>query len=115
MAMEITPPMVQVQVLELLRAGWPRTMTVGEPGAHGPAVAGTQGVGTPDAAEVSTVQVPNGKMFVAGIESMMLAAGFTSPVTFGAGTASAEGAEPCVHWSWAPIVTSWGIGESFPC
>jgi len=95
--MEMTPPMVQVQVLVLLRAGWPRTITVGEPGAHGPAVAGTHGVATPEAAVVSTVHVPNGKIFVAGIESMMLAAGFTSPVTIAAATASAEGAEPCVH------------------
>jgi len=82
-------------------------MTVGEPGAHGPAVAGTHGVGTPDAAAVSTLHVPKGMMFVMGIESMMFAAGFTSPVTVGVGTAKTDGAEPEVHWSCAPIDTSW--------
>jgi len=39
---------------------------VGDPGAHGAAVAGTQGVGTPAAAAVSMLQVPNGMMFVMG-------------------------------------------------
>src|SRR5262245_51493940 len=97
--MLITPPMVHVQVLVLLRAGWPRTITVGEPGVHGPAVAGTQGVATPEAAAVSTLQVPNGMMLVMGTESMMLAAGLTSPVTFGATTASTEGADPETHCS----------------
>lgn len=41
-------------------------MTVGEPGAHGAAVAGTQGVGTPKAAAVRILQVPNGMIFVMG-------------------------------------------------
>ena len=104
--MEITPPIVQVHMLLLLSAGWPRTITVGEPGAQGPAVAGTHGVDTPAAAAVSTVQVPNGRMFVAGIESMMFAAGLTSPVTIAAGTANTDGADPDVHESCAPIVTS---------
>ena len=95
--MAITPPIVQVQVLVLLRAGWPRTITVGEPGAQGPAVAGTQGVGTPDAAAVSTLHVPNGRILAMGIESMILAVGFTSPVTTGTRTARTEGADPDVH------------------
>ena len=60
-------------------------------------MAGTQGVGTPEAAAVRTVHVPNGKMFVMGMESMMLAAGLTSPVTLGATTASTEGADPETH------------------
>jgi hypothetical protein len=97
MTIEMQPPIVQVQVLELFRAGALRSMTVGEPGAQGAAVAGTQGVGTPAAAAVSTLQVPNGMMLVIGMWSMILAAGFTSPVTGGATTANTEGAVPDVH------------------
>ena len=93
-------------MLLLFNAGWPRTITVGEPGAHGAAVAGTQGVGTPAAADVRILQVPNGIIFVMGTLSMMLAVGFVSPVTVGTTTAKTEGAEPIGHCNWAPIVTS---------
>src|SRR5690349_7967803 len=97
--------MLQVHLLVLLRAGMPRTMTVGEPGAQG-VVAGTHGVGTPAAAAVSTLQVPNGGMFEMGMQSAMLAVGLTSPVTVGTATTSTDGAVPDVHCICAPIVTS---------
>ncbi len=102
----MTPPMLQEQVLLLLSAGWPRTVTVGEPGAQGPAVAGTQGVGTPAAAEVSMLHVPKGMMFVMGTMSMMFATGFVSPVTRGTTTANTEGADPIAHCNCAPIDTN---------
>lgn len=62
----MAPPTVQAQVLVLLSAGAPRTSTLGEPGVQGATTAGTQGVGVPPAAVVSTLHVPNGAMFTAG-------------------------------------------------
>jgi hypothetical protein len=67
LVIEIEPPIVQMHLLVLLSAGMPRTVTVGEPGAQGAATAGTQGVGTPNAAEVRIVQVPKGGMFAIGM------------------------------------------------
>ena len=64
--MAITPPIEHVHVLLLFNAGCPRTITVAEPGAQGAAVAGTQGVGTPAAAAVRILQVPNGMILVMG-------------------------------------------------
>lgn len=93
------PPIVHVQVDVLFSAGIFRSSTVGEPGVQGAAVAGTQGVGTPEAAAVSTLQVPNGMMLVNGMWSMMLAAGLDSAVTVGTTTISAEGAVPELHMS----------------
>jgi hypothetical protein len=110
--MLMLPPMQQAQVLELLRAGNWRTITVGEPGAHGAAVAGTHGVGTPAAAAVSTLHVPNGMMLAMGTWSIMFAVGFISPVTTGTRTASTEGAVPDVHCNCAPIVTSCAMAQS---
>jgi hypothetical protein len=107
--MEIEPPIEQTHLLVLFSAGAPRTMTVGEPGAQGPAMAGKHGVGTPIAAAVSTLQVPNGGIFAIGKQSRMFAAGLTSPVTVGIVTTSADGAVPDVQASCAPIVTSWAI------
>jgi hypothetical protein len=63
---EIEPPIVQTHLLVLLRAGIPRTVTVGEPGVQGATIAGTQGVDTPEAAAVKVAQVPKGGMFVIG-------------------------------------------------
>ena len=102
---EIEPPIPQVHLLVLFSAGMPRTMTVAEPGAQG-VVAGTHGVGTPAAAAVSTLQVPNGGMLLIGMQSMMLAVGLTSAETSGGATTNTDGAVPDVHCICAPIVTS---------
>jgi hypothetical protein len=105
LVIEITPPIEQTHLLVLLSAGAPRTITVGEPGAQG-TVAGTQGVGTPAAAAVKTLQVPNGGMLATGALSRMLAIGLTSPVTSGGATTNVEGAVPEVQVIIAPIDTS---------
>lgn len=59
MLIEITPPQLHISLLLLLRAGMFATRTVGEPGAHGAAVTGTQGIGvrTPIAAAVAEATV----------------------------------------------------------
>jgi hypothetical protein len=106
----MTPPMEQAQMLSLWMAGMPRIVTLVEPIVQG-AVAGTQGVGTPDAAAVRTLQSPKGLMFTSGTQSMMFAAGFISAVTSGGATVSGDGAAPEVHWSKAPLVTKRGIGR----
>jgi hypothetical protein len=72
----ITPPQVQAHLLVLFKAGIPRTSTVGEPGAHGAGITGTQGCGvkTPEAADVAEataglaieLHIPNGGMFTFG-------------------------------------------------
>ena len=48
-----------MHLLELFRAGFPPTRTVGDPGAHGAAQAGMQGIGvsTPSAAAVAAATV----------------------------------------------------------
>ena len=101
----MTPPMEQLHMLPLWRAGMPRTVTVVEPSVHG-VVAGTQGVGTPAAAAVRILQLPKGMIFTMGTKSWMLATGFISPVTFGATTVRADGAAPATHVRSAPWVTS---------
>ena len=83
-------------------------MTVGEPGAQGATMAGTHGVGTPEAAAVSTLQVPNGGMFVMGMLSRMFAVGM-SDVTVGGATINEDGAVPDEHIIIAPIATSLAI------
>jgi hypothetical protein len=109
---EIEPPIEQTHLLVLLRAGIPRSMTVAEPGAQGAAIAGTQGVGTPNAAAVSTLHVPNGGIFEIGTKSMILAAGFDSAVTVGGATINVDGAVPDVHAIIALIATNWAMGHS---
>lgn len=101
--------MVQTHLLVLFSAGIPLTVTVGEPGVQGATIAGTHGVGTPDAAAVSTLQVPNGGILLIGTKSMMLATGFDSAVTGGGATISVDGAEPDVHSNEALMATSWGM------
>ncbi len=111
---EIDPPMQQTHLLVSFSAGNLRTMTVGEPGAQGAAVAGTQGVGTPDAAAVNTLQVPKGMMFVIGIWSMIFAVG-ASDVTFGAVTTSADGVIPDEQVIIAPMATSLAMIKVSSC
>jgi hypothetical protein len=92
-----------------------RTKTVGEPGAQGAGITGTQGMGvnTPAAADVAAYTVgfdsdwhiPNGGMLEIGILSMILAAGGPCPSTVGTGTSSALGDIPKLHAIMAPIET----------
>lgn len=80
----ITPPQEHINLELLLRAGMLPIRTVGDPGAHGAAVTGTQGMGvrTPNAAAVAAATVglegelhmPNGGMLEMGMLSMMVAA-----------------------------------------
>ena len=79
------PPQAQLAMQELLRAGMPPIITVGEPGFHGPAGTGMQGIGvrTPSAAAVAAAtcgfdndwHMPNGGMFMFGTMSITLPAG----------------------------------------
>ena len=104
---------------ESFNAGILPIMTVGEPGAQGALVAGTQGIGvkTPSAAEVAEATVglamdehmPKVGIFAMGLKSMMLAAGAPHIVLFKGGTMSAAGATPKLHVIIAPAVTSFPI------
>ncbi len=51
----MTPPHVHMHWETFVKTGWPPTVTVGDPGAHGDAVAGMHGCGvnTPNAAAVA--------------------------------------------------------------
>lgn len=74
--MEMHPPHRHMHWLVLLRAGMLLINTVGDPGAHGAGVLGTQGTGvsTPRAADVAAataglarlVHMPKGMMFTRG-------------------------------------------------
>jgi len=85
----------------------PAIKTVGEPGTHGPGIAGTQGIGvnTPNAAAVAAatvgfagdVHMPKGKMFTSGLLSMMFASGGPVMVRFCGRTISVLGAMPKLH------------------
>ncbi len=75
-----------------------------EPGVHRAGVAGTQGVGVPDAAAVSVLHVPNGRMFKLGPLSMTVAA--RAPPIKSVGwldTINLLGASPHVHCSVDPL------------
>jgi hypothetical protein len=99
----------------LLRAGILATRTVGEPGAHGAAVTGTQGIGvsTPKAAAVAAATVglagelhmPNGVMFIIGLLSIILAIGIEVRTAFMGSTFKVPGAAPKLHWIIAPPQT----------
>ncbi len=81
----MTPNQLHMHFDRLSSAGWLAIITVGAPGTHGEAVAGTHGCGvsTPIAAAVAAatwglvgaLHMPNGMMLVLGMWSMMLAAG----------------------------------------
>ncbi len=80
---EITPPQLHMSLEELLSAGKLAIRTVGEPGAHGAAIAGIQGIGvsTPKAAAVADatvglamdVHIANGGIFAIGLLSIIVA------------------------------------------
>lgn len=104
----MTPAHMQLSLDVLLSAGKLATITVGEPGAHGVAVAGMHGMGvnTPMAAVVAAatmgllglLHMPKGMMFNKGMWSMMLAAGWLPDITRFLGKTTNElGAMPHVH------------------
>lgn len=72
----ITPAQLHIHLHVLFNAGFPPTNTVGDPGAHGAAITGIQGIGvkTPMAADVAAatcgfaieVHIPKGIMFTIG-------------------------------------------------
>jgi hypothetical protein len=74
-----------MHLLVLLRAGKFAIVTVAEPGAHGPAIIGVQGIGvrTPKAAAVAAAtaglagerHIPKGGIFTKGLLSIIFAAG----------------------------------------
>lgn len=82
---EILPPHAHMQLLSDVSAGTPATDTVGDPGAHGPAMTGMHGCGvsTPSAALVAAatwgfegvVHMPKVGMFAIGFMSWIVATG----------------------------------------
>ena len=89
---------------------------MGQPGAQGAGITGTQGMGvsTPMAAAVAEATVglareehmPKGMIFFIGTLSMMVAAGMLEVRTLFSGvTTRLEGAAPKVHWHMAPMQT----------
>lgn len=114
--MEITPPQLHMHLQVLLSAGMFPINTVAEPGVHGAAVTGTQGIGvnTPMAAEVaaatvgfaSEVHIAKGGMFTMGLLSMIVAAGGPPAMVMLVGsTINALGAAPKLHAIMAPATT----------
>jgi hypothetical protein len=115
--MEITPAQAHIHLLLLFNAGKVPSNTVGDPGAQGATVTGTQGMGvsTPRAAVVAAatvglakeVHIPKGKIFTIGAKSMMLAA--SGPPAMVGGplgiTINELGASPKEHCNVAPITT----------
>jgi hypothetical protein len=102
---------------ELLRAGKLPRSTVGDPGAQGAGVFGTQGIGvkTPQAAAVADatvgfareLHIPKGIMLVMGMLSMILASGTAWVMTLFLGITTSElGAMPKLHCNVAPMHTS---------
>jgi hypothetical protein len=111
---------MHVNLLSLVSAGMFLIRTVGLPGIQGITVAGIQGIGvsTPIAAEVAAATVgfagdwhmPNGRMFIKGLLSMILAAGWLDSKTILSGnTTRVEGARPQLHFNIAPLQTYCGI------
>ena len=100
----ITPAQLHMHLHVFCKPGIPRTSTVGEPGAQGAAITGTQGMGvkTPRAAVVaaatvglaSELHIPNGGIFMMGTLSMIFAAGGPCPSTVGTATTRVLGATP---------------------
>jgi hypothetical protein len=112
----MTPPKLHMHFDELFNAGMLATSTVGDPGAHGAAVTGVQGIGVsaPKAAAVAEAtaglamdwHIPKGAIFTNGLLSMMLAIGMAVTVRFTGSTLSMPGATPNEHCSVAPPQTS---------
>jgi hypothetical protein len=120
----ITPPQLHMHLLVLFRAGILPTMTVGEPGAHGELVTGTQGMGvrTPKAAVVaeatvgfaSDMHMPKSGILAIGLKSMMFAAGGPpTMVRLTGGTTRELGAIPKLHIIMAPATTCCGMSFDY--
>jgi hypothetical protein len=118
--MDITPPQLHSNLLELFNAGVLAIKTVGDPGAQGAVVRGTQGIGviTPSFAAVAAATVglareehiPNVGIFIIGLLSMMVAIGRFAPmVLFIGNTANTAGATPKVQAIIAPLHTQFPI------
>jgi hypothetical protein len=115
----MTPPQLHMHFDVLFKAGILATSTVGDPGAHGAAVTGTQGIGvsTPKAAAVAEATVglaidwhmPNGIMLAIGLLSIILAIGIDVITRLAGSTMSELGATPKLHWSIAPPHTTFPI------
>jgi hypothetical protein len=112
----MTPPKLHMHFDELFRAGILDTSTVGDPGAHGAAVTGIQGIGVraPSAAAVALttaglpmeLHIPKGRIFTIGLLSMMLAIGMEVTTRFAGSTINVPGTNPNEHCRVAPPHTS---------
>jgi hypothetical protein len=118
--MLICPPQLHINLHVSVRAGFFPISTLVEPGIHGAAITGTQGIGvnTPSAADVALdtdglakeLHIPKGRMFFIGTLSIIVATGLLLFETrFSGVTTIALGAAPKVHISCAPIVTKFAI------
>src|SRR5690554_4479095 len=103
----MTPAQLHISLELLFSAGILAICTVGEPGAHGAAVTGIQGIGvnTPKAAAVAAatiglaieLHIPNGVTFIMGLLSIILAIGIDVIVRFKGRTLRTPGAAPKLH------------------
>ena len=123
--MDIAPPQLHISLDELLSAGLPPIITVGEPGAQGAVVTGMQGIGVsaPIAAAVAAatvgfardLHIPNGITLTIGLLSMIVAIGMLVTVRFSGRTFNTDGVIPNGQESIAPPHTQNPIiGYSFP-
>jgi hypothetical protein len=118
----MTPAQLHINLELLLSAGILPICTVGQPGAHGAAVTGMQGIGvkTPNAAAVAAATIglamdwhmPKGKIFTIGLLSIILAIGIVVVTRFAGNTISELGATPKLHCKSAPPHTTWPILHS---
>lgn len=110
----MTPPQLHMAIDFWSRAGITFTITFTDPGTHGADTMGIQGIGTrtPRAAAVAAatmglegvIHMPNGKRFIKGLLSIILAMGPVADITILMGrTVSDEGAMPKAHLTIPPI------------
>lgn len=122
--MLICPAHVHMHIDVLFNTGIPPSVTVGDPGVQGEAVAGMHGMGvsTPNAAVVAAattglagdMHMPKGMMFTMGAKSMILAAiCFPHCTRLTGSTIKAEGATPIVHINCAVMTVTCAIAS--PC
>jgi len=117
--MEITPPHWQMSLELLFRAGYLPTSTVGEPGAQGAVMTGTQGAGANITGGGFTVagfagqeHMPKGGIFAMGLLSIMVAMGLEDARAVTCEfTINVEGATPKGHCSIAPMHTQIPIAK----
>ncbi len=112
----MTPPKLHMSLLLLLSAGILAIRTVGQPGAHGAAVIGVQGIGvnTPSAAAVAAatagfageLHMAKGNIFINGMLSIMFAKGMLFKTIFLGSIISELGAAPKEHAIIAPPQTA---------